>query len=201
MGFANGYRNPSKQGFVWVGEYSDGSNLTEFDMMTGKENRFVSLRKDCLIRFGLVGQGLSFYHEVLGGTFKLCGRMIDILLKDRDTGEEYYLTGLSKVYNDVIAYKDAEAVMYSDSRLNYNGITQFNFGYKIPLTFKDGTEVRFKSICHIPNGSPVYMTLNIVTNRDMPKGVLIIKKNGIEVNNFDVSIRKNIAGELNWVLG
>jgi hypothetical protein len=200
MNFGQNYKNLSNQSFVWLGEYSDGTHLAEFDGNSGKENKFVDLRKDCLIRFGLVGQSLSFYHEILGGTFKLCGRMIDVMFKDKLTNQEYYLTGHNKMYCDVIAYKDAEALMSSDGRINSNEITQFNFGYKIILDYNDGTQLRFKALCHIPNGAPVFMTFQILSNNSFPKGSLLIRKNGTKVESIDVPLRKNVSGELNWLL-
>jgi hypothetical protein len=200
MSFGKDYRNPNKQSFVWLGEYSDGGHLAEFNGDTGKENKFVDLRKDLLIRFGLVGQGLSFYHEILGGTFKLCGRMIDVMFKDKLKDRDYYLTGHNKMYFDVITYKDAEALMHIDGRINSNEIIQFNFGYKTCIDYDDGTQLRFKALCHIPNGAPVFMTFQIMSNKSFPDGVLLIRKNGTKVENIDVPIKKNISGQVNWLL-
>ncbi len=197
MSIFNGRRvSPVSQDFIWVAEYADGSNIAEFDLLTRKENSFYSIQRDKLIRFGLIGHGMGLYYEVPGGIFKLNGRMIELIYKTKV--REYYLTGHAKMYNDIITYKDAEAVLKLDGTTQSN-ITQFNFGYKQELEFEDGLKFNLRVLCKIPYNQPIYMNIRLVANKEVC-GFLHIKRNGLVCDVFEAPLRKGVGGELNWVV-
>lgn len=197
--------SPVGQGFVWVGEYSDGTLLSEFDPMTRQENSFYSIRKNDLIRFGLVGYGMKLYHETYGGHFKLNGQMYDFIYETDK--ERYPLTGQNVMYRDIITYKDADTVfsgiqsvgqgiVVDFNKTSGSYIVQYNFGYKVNLGIK-GVKFYFKPIFHIPNRSPAFFTLWVVSDRDMD-GRIVIKKNGVKVVEQEAPLIKDIGGEFKW---
>lgn len=192
--------SPVEQDFIWIGEYVDGTFITEFNMQTKKENSFYKIKRDKLIRFGLIGHGMRLFYEVPGGEFKLDGYQFEFLFKTKD-GKEYNLSNHPKMYSDIISYKDAESLLHLHAQEGQptGGIYQYNFGYKERLEFKDETEIHFKAITHIPFNHPVYISFKLVSNTDLD-GEFIIKKNGNFYDKFDAKISKEIGGELNWVV-
>ena len=184
------------QDFIWVAHYFDNTFLSEFDFDTKQENSFYNIDRNKLIRFGLVGCGMNLYFEVLGGVFKLAGRMIEVVYKVDN--REYYLTGQPFImYNDIITYKDAEATLNMlTGQSSNNVINQYNFGYKQNLNI-DGINFNFKAICCIPYGKKVYMNFRLVADRDL-NGILCIKRNGICVAEINAPLTANVGGELNW---
>lgn len=191
--------SPVKQDFIWLGEYSDGTHLSEFDLQTGEENSFYSIQRDKLIRFGLIGHGLRMYYEVFGGVFKLAGTMYEVIYQtDKD---EYYLTGQPQAYRDIICYKDAETLV--DLTANYakqlpSQITQYNFGYKEQLTIK-GVKFNFKAVCKIPFGQPAMLYFRVVANKKL-NGRLVIKRNGFKLDEIGAPLKPNVGGEIHWVV-
>ncbi|MCM3274317.1 hypothetical protein [Paenibacillus elgii] len=186
------------QDFIWIAAYMDGTFLSEFSYDSQNENSFYAIKKDQLIRFGLVGYGMNLYYEVLGGTFKLAGQMVEVIYKTNE--KEYYLTGQQKMYNDIIQYKDAEATINAlvSSGTSNSVITQYNFGYKQNLQIDD-VNFNFKAICHIPYGKPIYLSLKISADKDL-NGRLCVRKNGLITEEFDAPLQANVAGILNWEL-
>lgn len=185
--------SPVNQDFVWVAEYANGSHYSEFDFLTKKENNFYNIKRDELIRFGLIGCGFKLYYESIGGVFKLNGQMIEVIYEV--DGKEYNLTGSQNFYNDIIAYKDAESVLTLNSTEAKNHITQYNFGYKINLDF-DQVNFSFRALCKIPYNNQMHLNFRLVADEDL-NGFLIIKKNGFVVDKFEAPLQKNIGGELN----
>lgn len=183
------------QDFIWVAEYADGSYFTEFDMETKQENSFYSIEKDSLVRFGLVGHGVRCYHEVFGGSFKIEGRHIDLSLEAG--GKEYPLTGLPEMYSDVITYKDAEATFSPDGG-TAGSILQYNCGYKHQLKFPD-LEISLRALCHIPKGQPMYLNFRLVANKKLD-AVLKVRRNGQIVAEIPAKMKKDVGGEINWVV-
>lgn len=186
------------QDYIWMGEYSDGTHLSEYHYQTKKRGDFNTIRKESLIRFGLIGNGMRLYHEVLGGFFHLRGQIYEIVYKVGD--KEYYLTGQSQLYNDVITYKDAEAWANFNQRDNTNfpsRVTAFNTGYKKSLKI-DGINFNFKAIISVPcNNAPINLTVRIVADTDLD-GRLVIKRNGTQVAEFDAPLRKGMGGQVMW---
>lgn len=195
--------------FIWIGEYSDGTHLAEYEFDNStKKNDFYSIRKADLIRFGLVGCDHRMYFEVPGGVFKLAGRMIEVIYKEDD--REYYLTGQPKSYNDIITYKDAESIVRPIFSINGTSqepqggnvssqILAYNFGYKTELVF-DGIRFNFQAICTLPIlvGNP-YINFKLVADREV-KGQLAIKRNGKIVTEIEAPLQEKHSGEINWEL-
>lgn len=189
------------QDFIWSAEYFDGAECREFEQDGVTENSFNDIDKSKLLRFGLIGNGMSLYYEI-DGVFKLAGQSIDIIYKDKDTDKGYYLTGSQHMYNDVIAYKNAEsfAAFTENGTINYGSmpskITQYNFGYKTAFQ-ADDINFNFQAVCKIPFNEPVYMNFWLVADRNI-NGVLIIKKRGEVVAEIDAPLQIGVGGELNW---
>lgn len=184
------------QDFIWIAAYMDGTFLSEFSYDSQKENSFYSIEKDKLIRFGLIGYGMNLYYEVLGGTYKLAGQMVEVFYRTDD--KEYYLTGQQHMYKDIIQYKDAEATLDLLGSSASSVITQYNFGYKQNLKIDD-INFNYKAICHIPYGKPIYLSLKLSADKDL-NGRLCVRKNGLTVEEIDAPLRANVAGILNWEL-
>ncbi|WP_246120484.1 hypothetical protein [Cohnella terricola] len=191
----------SKQSFIWVASYADGTFLPEFSYDSQLENSFYDIEKDKLIRFGLVGYGINLYYEVLGGIFKIAGQMIEVSYKDNITGKEYPLTGQPMtMYKDIIQYKNAESTFDPHNRgitTTDSVITQYNFGYKQSLDI-DGVKFHFKATCSVPYGRPVFINFRLVSDRDFNNSTLIIRKNSLQTFEYDAPLAANVASELNW---
>lgn len=187
--------SPVDLDFIWVAEYSEGTYLAEYDFQTKEPNKFYSIKRDQLIRFGMVGHGMKLFYEVFGGTFKLQGQMIDFVYKDGD--EEYPLTGQPLMYNDIITFKDAESTAIPGGRFD-NRVVQYNFGYKARLVVK-GITFNLKVLCVIPFNQPAYLQIRLVADQSLD-GVFIIKQNGLERERYQAHLDENVGGELNWVI-
>lgn len=186
-----------EQDYIWIGEYADGTHLSEYNIQTKVREDFYKLRRKDLIRFGLIGHGMKLYYEVLGGFFHLNGQIYELIYKVGD--KEYYLTGQSHLYNDVIQYKDAEAwANFNEySRNNFpSRITAYNFGYKVKLEV-DGVRFNVKPIISVPYKEPVFLDITLVADTDLD-GKLVIKKNGSEIAEFDAPLKKGVGGRLKW---
>lgn len=189
--------SPVKQDFIWVAEYADGTYLSEFDFATHEENSFYSIKRDQIIRFGLVGLGSHFYFEGFGGSFKVGGRMIDFAYEVN--GKFFPLSGFGKMYNDIITYKDVE--MYADllnGRSSTNRISRFNFGYKTTLTY-DEASFNFKAIFQIPFNKPASFYVRLISDTEL-NGKFIILRNGKVAEEYDAPLKKDVGGELTWLL-
>ena len=188
---------PTRQPFSWVAEYINGTYLSEFDYVTKQENNFYDIDRNSLVRFGLVGDGVSAYFEVLGGIFKIAGQMITAKYVVGDTA--YPIIGRPILYNDIITYKDAEFLF--DPKVagsGYNVITQFNVGYKVKLDFDD-VKLNFRAICQIPLQQRARIEFRLVSNVDLD-GKLVIYRNNKEVAVIDAPLRAEVGGSINWEL-
>lgn len=186
------------QDFQFLANYYDGNYLSEFDFINNEENSFYSVKRDKLIKFGLIGNGIHLYFES-DGIFNLASKSIEISYLEN--GKEYSLSSRRESYNDIIYFKDAEAYanpngsMVRTSALG-SSITQYNFGYK--ASFMDnGVSFNFKAICKIPYNQPVMLNFRLVSDRDM-NGILLIKKNGKIVDEIDAPLESGIGGEIDW---
>ncbi|REK76296.1 hypothetical protein [Paenibacillus paeoniae] len=190
----------SERDFIWMAAYSDGSFLTEYSFDTKQENSFYEIDKEKIIRFGLIGQGMNMYYEVLGGVFKIVGRMVEVIYKDKNTNKEYFLTGNPlTMYNDLIQYKNA-SIDFDPLEREGTGesfITQYNFGYKTSLDI-DGVKFHFKAICCVPYGGNVYLNIRVVADKDFDNGSLVVRKNNSELFEYDAPIIATQAYEFNW---
>lgn len=188
-----------EQDFIWIGEYVDGTHLSEYDIQTKERADFYSIQRDKLLRFGLIGHGMKLYYEAGGGFFKLNGQMYELVYKVGD--KEYYLTGQYRPYNDVITYKDAEAwanLNARDEAAFPSRILAYNFGYKQNLTI-DSVTFNMKAICSVPFDAPVHLSIRLVADQKL-EGKLVIKKNGTEVAEFNAPLDKGVGGELKWAV-
>ena len=191
--------NKVNQDFIWVGEYSDGSFIKEFDLNTMKENNFYFIERQRLIRFGLFGHDMRLFFEVFGGHFKVMGQQYDFVYKTED--ESYFLTGQPLVYNEIITYKDAESIakMSSDPNGRFiNRITQFNVGYKNKMNIK-GINFSIRILLCIPFDKPVYFIVRLVSDKDL-KGRLSMTKNSKELSEFDAPLTNGIGGEMKFLV-
>jgi hypothetical protein len=188
--------SPVSQDFIWLGEYYDGTHLSEFDLKTKAENSFYSIKRDKLIRFGLIGHGYKLFFEN-DGVFNLNGAGVEVVYKVGD--KEYPLTGLSGAHRDVISYKDAEStVNLAGGGMSNTTINQYNFGYKAVLEM-DGITFQFKALCKVPFGEPMYMNFWLVADQKLD-GVLQIKKNNRIAEELNAPLRKGVGGEVNFRL-
>lgn len=192
--------SPVEQEFIWHAEYEDQTSLTEYDFETKIENSFNDIKKDSLVRFGLVGQGQRYYFEVNGGIFKIAGKMYEFSYVEND--REHALTGQQYKYNDIASFKNAE--MYIDpislETVVDATITDYTFGYKSVIEDKENNlRMHFKALCTISYDNPMYMNVRLVPSRDCD-GELIIKRNGQIVDRIPSEFKKNVARELNWII-
>lgn len=183
------------QDFMWVAEYYDGSYLTEFSPKTGQKENFYSINKNALIRFGLVGQGSTLFFDTVTGMFHLNGTRLFFSYKTKD--KEYHLSGQKSQgkFNEIITYKDAytDASMVNPHQKYSSGIIQYNFGYKAPLIFDDGTRFYFQTIIGIPQNEPAHVELKIVPNKDF-EGQLYIKRVGQITRPVEAPLKSGVAG-------
>ncbi|MEK3702714.1 hypothetical protein MKY87_01200 [Paenibacillus sp. FSL R7-0198] len=191
--------SPVGQDFVWVGEYIDGTYLSEFDLTTKEENSFYDIDRDRLVRFGVIGHGNKFFFEN-DGVFNLGGSGIEVIYKDGE--REYNLTGHAGKFHDIITYKDAESsvnfAVGQGGTVADTTITQFNFGYKSLIEI-DGVTFQFKATCRIPFGEPMYINFWLVADQQL-NGVLLIKKNNRIATELKAPLRKGVGGEVNFGL-
>jgi hypothetical protein len=197
---------PHLRDFVWFGEYYDGNSICEFDLISKQPCDFKSIDRSKLIRFGLVGHGMPLFFEVPGGIFKLAGRMLEVIYKVGD--KEYYLTGHSKMYNDIITFKraesDADMLLRSDRGPKGGAIktdiVSYHAGYKTVIEYPDDElKFNFEAIACLPTRGELYIELKLVSNKDLD-GQLIIKRNGRMLEPFEAPLKKMVGGKINWVV-
>jgi hypothetical protein len=184
--------------FIWMAEYANGKYLLEYDIATKIKNDFNSIRKQEVIRFGLLGHGYKFYYETFGGHIKTPFGMIDIIYKTKD--KEYALTGQNLFYHDLITYKRGVATFnplygQGDSTVT---IDEYVFGYKQKLSFDD-IDLNLKALFRIPFNAPMFITIRLVSSQDI-EGMLQIKRSGIAVEEIDFSLKKQVGKDYDWVV-
>jgi hypothetical protein len=188
--------SPNKQDFIWLAEYADGSYLSEFNLENGTENSFNSIKKENLIRFGLIGHGMKLYYDMWGGQFNLIGTRVDFVLKEED--KEYPLTYNNELYNKIISYKDAHAEIDFKGYELDSVITKYNFGYKKFLGFEN-LSITSQIVFSVPYKNPSYFNFRFVCNRDF-KGDLLILNMGSIKESLPCNFIKDVSYELNWVM-
>ncbi|MBV6713965.1 hypothetical protein [Paenibacillus chitinolyticus] len=191
--------SPVSQALIWLAEYENGEFFSEYDPDTKKEHGFSEIERNKLVRFGQIGLGHRFYYEVSSGTFKIDGKMIELVYKDGDN--EYALTGQQQPYRDLIAYKDMEFTFNPNGEADNgtNQIVQYNFGYKAELQ-TGPVHFHLQILYKIPtDGRPAYFYIKLVSDKTL-NGELVIKRNGIVVDSVNAPLSKNKGGEINWIL-
>ncbi|GAA0376611.1 hypothetical protein [Bacillus horti] len=198
-------KSPVPQQMLWVAEYSNGTYLSEFDLQTQKPNQFNAIRRQDVIRFGLVGIDVPVYYEVFGGFFNIAGRGIQAKYVTQD-GKEYFLIGHNKPYNNIIQFKRGESELNllqpkHDSVIwgkNAGEVVEHSFGYKANISVED-VNFEFEALCRIPYQQPVLMTFKLTADKDL-NGALVILRNSTEVASIDAPLEVGIQGETSWVV-
>lgn len=192
-------KSPVNQSFIWVAEYSDGTHLAEFDFQTKKLNNFYNIDKTKIIKFGLIGEGSQVFFDVGNGIFTLNNHRI--MISYQANGKEYPLTGRALVYKDIITYKDAvsDAIPHLKGQGAFvNTITQFNVGYKKKMELLD-VNINFQCIMSIPLNNPAFMQIKITSDKDL-EGRLIIRRNGVIVDEINAPLKSGYAGQVDWII-
>ncbi|AMM44859.1 hypothetical protein SP15_060 [Bacillus phage SP-15] len=187
--------SPVAQDFIWLGEYLDGTHLSEFGLETKEENSFYDIQRDKLLRFGLIGHGLKLYFEV-DGVFNLAGQAIELEYRVGD--KVYPLTGLYGQSRDIITYKDAEALLNPAGGKVRTQINQYTFGYKTELDVQ-GIKFNLKALCVVPYGKAAYMNLRLVSDSEL-EGTLVVKKNNRVHQEIKAPLSKGVGGEVNIII-
>lgn len=187
--------SPVSQDFIWLGEYLDGTHLSEFSLDNGEENSFYDIKRDQLIRFGIIGHGMKLFFEI-DGVFNLAGTAVELEYKVGD--QVYPLTGLHGQSRDIITYKDAETLLNPNGGGSHTQINQYNFGYKSELTYGD-IKFNLKALCVIPYGKSAYMNLRLVANQQLD-GELLVKKNNRVTDTIKAPLSKGVGGEVNVII-
>lgn len=192
--------SPVPQKFIWVADYYDDTNLTEYDLQTKKPNDFYSIDRDKLINFGLIGKGSQLYYNVANGVFHINQDRFAIAYATND--EELPLTGRAFLYNDHIQFKNG----YSEATLNTkdkegkfkNSIECFNFGYKKNMSLNE-VNINYQCIFTLPDREIPFLQIKVTSDKDL-NGRLIIRKNNIIVDQIDAPLKANHSGLINWEL-
>lgn len=195
------YSPVQERDFVWIGMYPNGTSLSEFSFNTKKEHSFYELKKNELIKFGLIGHGLFPHFNTWNGVFYLEGNTYE--LEFRTEKELIPLTSaLNTSYHDVITYKDAECFNGLDVKSNNKNLTsfiyQYVFGYKTQIKYSN-INFYLRVLFKIPLNKPMCLSIRLVPDQNL-KGILYIRRNGIIVLEADADFKKNEAAELEWRL-
>lgn len=194
-------KSPVNQSFIWVADYMDGSYLSEFDFYTKQENSFYNIKREELLRFGLIGEGLQVFFDVPNGVFNINGHEFKIQYID-ETGKIYPLNGTFIMYKDIITYKNAVSDTNPFRRDMINGrtsssdIVQYNIGYKMK-TYMNGVSLSYQVIACMPFNENMYFEIKVTSEKDM-NGMLVIKRNENIVDEIQAPLVKNKSGLINW---
>ena len=190
------YSPVQEREFVWIALYEDGSHLSEYDLLTRNENNFYSIDKSKLVAFGLIGHGHKFYYSAYGGYIHTPFGVIELIYKVED--KEYYLTGQDDLYQDIITYKRANTDIDLINNHSYTQIVEYTYGYKKLLNIDD-INFSLRVLNKIPNNEPVHLNIRLVADNEL-NGSLIIKRNGIIIEEVSAPLNKDVGGEFNWIL-
>lgn len=182
--------------FNWNADYANGKNYAEYDLLTHKKNDFYLVQKNQVIRFGLFGQGMKFFFEMVDGSFYLHGRKIEISYED-ENGKVYTLT-TNFANKDLITYKEAFTDFSNVQGQQRSNLKSINFGYKT-IYQQDDVQLFFQPIVALPFSQSAFIEVKITSNKAM-NGYLIFKSRGIEVERFYAPLEENRAGQINWII-
>lgn len=189
--------SPNWQDFIWVAEYTDATYLSEFNFNNTEENSFYAIKKDQLLKFGLIGHGMPFSFSCVDGTFRLID--LDIQVFYKEDNKVYEFMGQNNYYNDIITFKDA----YASFSLGREGdmkstIFKYSFGYKTTFQFED-VKFSFKAICEVPMEDRVKMNFWLVSDKEM-NGEFYIRRNNKVHGKLDAPLTSNMGGFLSWTV-
>lgn len=193
-------RSPvGSQSFIWVAQYYDGTYLSEFDLDKKTPNDFYSVDKSKVVKFGLIGEGSQIFFDVGTGVFTVNNHRLSISYEAN--GIEYPLTGRALVYNDIISYKDAvsDASPFTRGEGAFtHSILQFNVGYKKKMELS-GASINFQCLFSVPADASAFLQIRISTDQDMD-GKLVIRRNGVVVDEIHAPLKADMSGNLNWTI-
>lgn len=184
--------------FNWNADYANGTNLSEFDLLTHKKNDFYSIETNKTIRFGLFGQGMKLFFEMYDGSFNLRGYRIDVEYHI-DNGEILHLTNNFNK-KDIITYKRCYTDLSKHQGVQKSNIESIDFGYKTNYK-KNDLNVFFQPIVCMPlmNNQMPYMEVKMTSNYPV-NGSIVFKIKGIEVFRTQANLLEGIAGQINWTI-
>lgn len=79
-----------------------------------------------------------------------------------------------------------------------NSILSFNLGYKKKLDLGD-MNINFQNVLSIPMNESAFMQIKISADKDLD-GKLIIRRNGIIVDEIHAPLKADMSGNLNWTI-
>lgn len=197
MLFANAGNNQAISiPFNWNADYADGTQYSEYDLLTHKSNNFYSIKQNQVVRFGLFGQGMKFFFEMSDGSFNLNGRRIEIVYEEENGFIHHLTTNFER--KDLITYKEAYADYSNVQGVQRSNLKSVDFGYKTIYT-KDDTQIFFQPIISLPFNESAYMEVKMTSNKEI-NGHLVFKSRGVEVERFYAPLEVNKAGQINWTI-
>lgn len=193
-------KSPTDQNFIWVAEYTDGTYLAEYDLLTHKSNSFYDIDRTKIIKFGLLGDGSQVYFDVGNGVFTINNHRI--MISYETNGKDYPLTGRALVYNDIITFKDAvsdaNALFGRKKGLFTNKIIRYNVGYKKKMEIDD-VNISFQCIAGIPLDDAAFFHIKITSDKDL-NGHLVIRRNGKIVDLLQAPLKAGYSGQAYWTI-
>lgn len=192
----------------WIAQYVDGSILKEFERTEKgfRERSFYDIRKNELISFGLEGSGLRIGFLVSDGVIGINGVPVNVALEKN--GQIWPISGRNSiVYNDIIQYKNAEALIGAHRgeevrpRATRSRVTQYNIGYKCNGCDQGLGQWFYQVIVHVPSDAlkPIYATLRLVAENGFQGRFLAnFGKKRIRVNTI---LKPRTANQLQMNLG
>ena len=166
------------QPFMWIAEYTNGSELREFNKK-GKEGNFYDIDKDRLARFALVGRKTKIGYDTVDGVLQIFGKAYGFFLGEGDKITP--ITGIKgEVYNDIIQYKG----FYADMNFAAPGVqsgpvkavvNSFHLGWKKTINTPKGL-LHFKAVIVIELGVGIRIEMKVTPEFDY-NGALILSTN------------------------
>lgn len=181
----------------WHAEYTDGTSISEYDVVTKQKNDFYSIDQDHIARFGLFGVGQKYFFEMSDGAFNLGGKRITVEYHTKD-GKIIRLTSNANK-KDLITFKQAYANFSNVQGVQRSFIESFNFGYKTALE-KESYKLHFQPVVVLPNSKELpFIQVRITSDKDL-EGELVFKRGRNIVDRFNAPIAANHTGQLNWTI-
>jgi hypothetical protein len=155
-------------------------------------NDFFSIDKNMLLNFGLVGRGNRTYFNSKG-QFIFNGIPLDFQIESETN--IYTLTNMNENYTNIIQYKNAYAVIsMSESGSCKSTISQYNFGYEIPLVLSD-KNINFKVVCAVPYDKPIHFKITLTSDKILEGNLVAIMGNR-RILEKNVLLQKDTPNEL-----
>ena len=183
--------------FVWLAQYLDGTELSEFNFEDKQENSFYSINKQKLVTFGLVGHGMHLCYGVATGFFKIGDYIIEIGYMEEN--KEYKLCGQRIVYNDIVQFKRSTSELQMAKNSITSFITEHNLGYKVKDLEINGLHFNFQNLLVIPlTGRSMFMSCKLLCQEQDLNGCLYVKRNGVLASLIQAPLVKGKYGYTEW---